>query len=177
MFDRGEVLAVTARAFLRGAHAGQDVLFDEHVALVVGLGQAAQQAREINGAFAQFTEDAVAQGLEVVPAGGTGLGGDGRLAVLEMDIPDAFAEAVERRDGVGAAGTVSVVAGVEHQAEGLRIGKFEELGDLVVRFDVAGAVMMEDGLEARLGPHRARHGFRARRRTASTGPGSGRLPP
>jgi len=153
VFDGGEVLAVTARAFLRGAHAGQDVLLDQHVALVVGLGEAAQQAREVDGALAQFTEDAVAQRLKVVPPGGTRLGGDTGVAVLEVDIPDAFAETVERRDGVRATGPVSVVAGIEHEAECLRIGQFEELGDLVVRLDGAGAMVMEDGLQARLGLH------------------------
>ena len=58
-------MAIAGSAFFRCAHTGEHVLFDEDVASVVLLLDPAQDSGEIDAAFAEFAEDAVAEGFEV----------------------------------------------------------------------------------------------------------------
>src|SRR5579872_382203 len=114
VFDGPQVLAIAAGAFLRAAHAGKHVLLYQRVAGVVVGFQPAQDSGEIDAAFAEFTEDAVTEGLEVVPAFGAGAVRDVWIAVFKVDVPDAVLETVESFDHAGATGSVRIVAGVEH---------------------------------------------------------------
>src|SRR5271169_4451769 len=138
---------VPPRALFRCAHAGENVLLDEAIAFVVLRAQPAQQRRKVDATFTEFAEDAVAEAIEVIPPLGSRARCKGWLEVFQMDIPDAVFEAIERSDQVAFlfAGAKAEVAGIEDQAEPLRIGEFKQGRNLFRSFDVTGAVVMKDG--------------------------------
>src|SRR3954466_16324248 len=72
-----------------------------------------------------------------------------------MDVPDAIAEPIQSRDHVRIPRAVSIVPGVEHQPDRGGAGKVKEARDLVRRFDVARAVMMQPRGKTRLRSHGA----------------------
>ena len=67
----------------------QDVLFDHDPAVVARALELAQQGGEIDRAFAQLAEQAMPQRGLVVPLFRARARGDLRLAILEVDVPDA----------------------------------------------------------------------------------------
>ena len=153
--DGAQVFAIALRALFGRAHAGQHILFHQHVAIVTGRFEPAQHGRKIDHAFAQLAEDAVAQRFEIIPLLLARAPRHFGLAILQVDIPDAVAEAVERGGDFGASGAIGVMAGVEHQADVLRIGQIEKARNLLRRFHVAGAVVMKHGAQAGFGAHGA----------------------
>src|SRR5260370_12285951 len=110
-------------------------------------------------ALAQFTKHPVAYRSEIIPAICTSLPGDLRLAVLEMNMPDTLTETVQPVldvPAIIAAGTIEVVAGIEHQPQQVRIGHVQETSDLSPRFDIPGTIMIRRRLQpSRITPRNA----------------------
>ena len=148
---------------LRGrSHTRQHILFNQQIALIIPSGEASQHRGKVHRALSQFTEDTVAQGCEVVPSCGAGLGCEVRVAVLQVDVPDAFTESLEGLQHVGAARAIGVVAGVENKTELRGIGALQQRGDFVGRFDVSGTVVVEHGAQTRFRQYRVGDRLRAR---------------
>src|SRR5437879_12649930 len=95
--DRAEVLAVPAGARSRGAHAGQDILLDDDPAAVAPRGESGRHRRKVDRPASQLAEDSPPDCFEVVPPALPGLPGDGGIAVLEVDVPDAVRVAGQSR--------------------------------------------------------------------------------
>src|SRR5512132_1010051 len=129
VLDGAQVLAIAAGALPRRTHARQYVLLHEDVAVILGLSEPAQDGREVNAALPKLAEYTVPQGCKVVPFSGAGVFRDLRLAVLQVDIPHAFPEAAEAAHHVPVAGSIGVVAGVEHESDKPRVRQLEETGN------------------------------------------------
>ena len=136
--DGTDVLAVPARTFFGSTHAGQDVLFDESIALVVLRTQPFEQRRKIDAPLTQLAENAVTQGGEVVPPLGPRTARELRLKILEVDVPDAIFEAVECGDEVHILRprAAVIMAGIKDEAEPLGVGELKQRGNLFRRFNI-----------------------------------------
>src|ERR1035438_5329519 len=151
-FNGAQVLAVAPRALFRRAHSRQNVLLHQNVTRVAPRREAPQQGRKIHTTLAQFAEDSVAQRREVIPLLRPRPPRYFRLTVLAVDVPDPLAITLESRHHVAipATGAIAIVASVEHQPEPLGIGQLQQSGDFIRRLHIPGAVMVEDGPQARL---------------------------
>ena len=96
----------------------------------------------------QAAEDAVAQRGWVVPARRPRILGNRGVAVLEVHVPDALAEAPERLQRVAAA--VREVAGVQAEADKVSGRHLHQPSRLLGRLDERAAVVVEDGTQAGL---------------------------
>ena len=154
-----QILAAPSRALLGCAHAGQNVLLNQAIALIVLRAQPAQQRRKINATFAQFAVDAMTHAGEVIPLLGPRAPRNLRLDILQMDVPDAVFEAIESRDQVAilSPSAVVIVAGVKHESKSLRIGQLKQGCNLFRRLHITCAVVMEDCPQARFVEDSARN--------------------
>src|SRR5579872_6514863 len=108
-FYRTQILPVPQCAGFGRAHARQDVLFDQDVTCVAVGFQPSQDAGKIDAADPQFAEDAATQGFDIVQPFSAGLLRDTRVAILQMDVPNAVLEAVQTFDRCAFAGAVGIV--------------------------------------------------------------------
>src|SRR5689334_22760646 len=106
-----EIAPIAVCRFLRHAHTGQDILLYHDPAVIAPLFQSGLDRGKIHLALSQFTEDAFADGLEVVPALRARTLSDLRLAVLEVNMPDTVRVAAQPLYRVAAAKTI--VTGIE----------------------------------------------------------------
>src|SRR5260221_4357644 len=111
--DGSQLLLVTLGACFRPTHAGENILLHADPAAIASHMKPVSDGGERHAALAQFTKHPVAYRGEIIPAICTSLPGDLRLAVLEMNMPDALAETLQPVLDVPtiiAAGTIEEVA-------------------------------------------------------------------
>src|SRR6185436_10380049 len=158
-----KVFAVAACARGRRPEARQDVLLDDDPAGVVLDAQRVQHAHKRHHSLPELAEDAAAHRRVIVPPFGSRTARELRLAILEVNMPDAIAIL---RDGIDrVAAGVHQMPGVAAEADHLGIGPRHQRLDLPRRLDPAGAVMMEDGADAGAVANRGCHTARAFRVT------------
>src|SRR5205085_11755094 len=105
-------------------------------------------ALEVHVALAELAEDAVLDRLHRIPALAPRPGGDFRIVVLEVDVPDPVGMPPHALDRV--APSEPVVAGVEAEPEHLGVGPGPEPGGLLRRLHPGCHVMVGDAAPADL---------------------------
>src|SRR2546425_12309929 len=143
--DVPEELAVAAGAFLWTSHPGQHVLLHHDPASIPAPPELRGDALEVHVAFAELAEDAVLDRLHRIPALAPRPGGDFRIVVLEVDVPDPVGMPPHALDRV--APSEPVMAGAEAEPEHLAIGHGQEPGGLLRRLHPGADVMVEDGAQ------------------------------
>src|SRR5437764_8669592 len=118
--EASQELPIAARAVGRRAHARQHVLLDDDPVVVAAGAEFAQDRGKIDATAPELTENAVAHRLEVIPRLSTHPLEHPRIAVLEMDVPDARGMAPVHVDRISAA--EAEVTRVEAQPNERRIG-------------------------------------------------------
>src|SRR2546426_1881163 len=113
--DVPEELAVATGAFLWTSHPGQHVLLHHDPASIPAPHELRGDALEVHVALAELAEDAVLDRLHRIPALAPRPGGDFRIVVLEVDVPDPVGMPPHALDRV--APSEPVVAGVEAEPE------------------------------------------------------------
>src|SRR6476660_8529704 len=113
--ETSQELAVAARAFGRGAHARQHVLFDDDPVVVAMIAELAQHRAKVHGAAAELAENPLPHRLEVVPRPAARAVEDARIEILEVHVPDAGGVAAVNLERVAAA--EHEMAGVEAEAD------------------------------------------------------------
>ena len=106
--DRPEVLAVAAGALARVAHAREDVLLHDDPAAVADLARARRACRGSPRSPCPARRTRRGRPTRARPTPfSRERGHDGRIAVLEVDVPDAIAELADGRDRVAAGAEAS----------------------------------------------------------------------
>src|SRR5258708_32521439 len=144
--DGSQILPVTLGACFRATHAGENILLHDNPAAIASHMKPVSDGGERHVALAQFTKHPVAYRSEIIPAICTSLPGDLRLAVLEMNMPDALTETVQPVldvPAIIAAGPLEVGAGIEHQPQQVRIGHIQETQRSSRPFDIPGTTGMK----------------------------------
>src|SRR6185369_6510425 len=145
-------LPVPPRKLFRRTHAGQHALFHDDPAGVIFFFQFIGKRFEVDVAFAQFAKDAVLERLEIIPFIRARLFVHGRIAIFEVDVPDAVLELTVSLEGV-AATTETIVARVKAKADQIGIGGLHQVRDFPRRLDKPGAMMMEHAAQSRVTAH------------------------
>src|SRR6266702_5183115 len=118
--DGSQIVPVTLGTCFGTTHARQDVLFHDDPPAIIVHAQPICDGRKRHIALAQFTENSVTQRSKIVPASVASCFCNPRLAILEMDMLDTFAETLQAILDVGAiiaASAVEEVTSIEHQPQ------------------------------------------------------------
>src|SRR5437868_463916 len=113
--DRTKIVAVSLGTFLGRTHAGQHILLHDDPASVPNIFQLLYDCWEVDIPVAQFAEHAVFDGLDGIPLVATGLFGNPRIMIFEVDMPHAVGVSAQPLDGIAPAKTV--VTGIKYQAQ------------------------------------------------------------
>src|SRR5712691_4815366 len=84
-----EVCSVSLGTFFGRTHAGQHILLHDDPASVADVFELLDDCWEVDIPAAQFAEHAVFDGLDGIPLIATGLFGDPRIVIFEVDMPHA----------------------------------------------------------------------------------------
>src|SRR6266571_3971156 len=146
-----QIVAVALSTCFWATHARKDILLNDDPPTIVVLAQPICDGCKRHIALAKFTKNPVSQRRKIVPASTAGFLCNLRLAILEMNMPDALAETLQSildAQAIIAASAIEEVPGIEHQPQQVRVCHVQETSNLFRCLDVPGAMVMKSHLQA-----------------------------